>query len=54
MCGFRDSADWKAKISVLGRGGGYMVAPAHVIQSDTPEANVEAFLAAVKKHGVYS
>jgi len=47
-------ADVKAKISVLGRGGGYMVAPAHVIQSDTPEENVEAFIAAVKKHGVYS
>ncbi len=47
-------ADVAAKIAVLGRGGGYMVAPAHVIQSDAPEANVEAFIAAVKKHGVYA
>jgi uroporphyrinogen decarboxylase len=44
-------ADVKAKIAVLGRGGGYMVAPAHIIQADTPMENVEAFIAAVKKHG---
>ena len=46
-------ADIAAKIAVLGRGGGYMVAPAHIIQGDTPMENVEAFIAAVKKHGVY-
>ena len=46
-------ADVKAKIEVLGRGGGYMVAPAHIIQGDTPMENVEAFIAAVKEHGVY-
>jgi uroporphyrinogen decarboxylase len=46
-------ADVKAKIAVLGRGGGYMVAPAHIIQGDTPMENVEAFIGAVKKHGVY-
>ncbi len=46
-------ADVKAKIEVLGRGGGYMSAPAHIIQSDTPMENVEAFINAVKKHGVY-
>jgi uroporphyrinogen decarboxylase len=44
-------ADVAAKIAVLGRGGGYMVAPAHIIQADTPMENVEAFIAAVKKHG---
>ncbi len=44
-------ADIRAKIAVLGRGGGYMVAPAHIIQGDTPLENVEAFIAAVKKHG---
>ncbi len=47
-------ADVKAKIEVLGRGGGYMVAPAHIIQADTSMENVEAFINAVKKHGVYS
>jgi uroporphyrinogen decarboxylase len=46
-------ADVKAKIDVLGEGGGYMCAPAHIIQSDTSMENVEAFIAAVKKHGVY-
>jgi uroporphyrinogen decarboxylase len=45
-------ADVKAKIAVLGRGGGYMVAPAHIIQADTPLENVEAFIAAVKRHGM--
>jgi uroporphyrinogen decarboxylase len=47
-------ADVKAKIKILGRGGGYMVAPAHIIQADAPMENVEAFIAAVKKHGVYA
>lgn len=47
-------ADIKAKIEVLGRGGGYLAAPAHIIQSDAPMENVEAFINAVKKHGVYS
>jgi len=47
-------ADVKAKIKVLGRGGGFMAAPAHIIQSDTPMENVEAFIEAVQKHGIYS
>ncbi len=47
-------ADVKAKIEVLGRGGGYMVSPAHIIQADTPMENVEAFINAVKKFGVYA
>ena len=46
-------ADIKAKIDVLGRGGGYMVSPAHVIQGDTSMENVEAMIAAVWKHGGY-
>jgi len=46
----RDVAE---KIRILGKGGGYMVAPAHIIQADTSMENVEAFIAAVKKHGVY-
>jgi uroporphyrinogen decarboxylase len=46
-------ADIRAKIEVLGRGGGYMCSPAHIIQSDTSMENVEAFIAAVKKHGLY-
>ena len=46
-------ADVKAKIEVLGRGGGYMCAPAHIIQSDTSMENVEVFVEAVKKYGAY-
>jgi uroporphyrinogen decarboxylase len=46
-------ADVKAKIDALGAGGGYMVAPAHILQGDTPVANVEAFIEAVKRHGLY-
>jgi uroporphyrinogen decarboxylase len=46
-------ADAKAKIDVLGKGGGYMVAPAHIIQADTPPEHVEAFINAVMKHGAY-
>jgi uroporphyrinogen decarboxylase len=47
-------ADVAQKIRILGAGGGYMCAPAHIIQSDTSMENVEAFIAAVKKYGVYS
>jgi uroporphyrinogen decarboxylase len=47
-------ADVAEKIRVLGAGGGYMCSPAHIIQSDTSMENVEAFIAAVRKHGVYS
>ena len=46
-------ADIAEKIRILGASGGYLCAPAHIIQSDTPMENVEAFISAVKKHGVY-
>ena len=46
-------ADVKAKIAVLGQGGGYMLAPAHIIQADTSPMNVRAMIAAAHKHGVY-
>ena len=41
------------KIRVLGAGGGYLCSPAHILQSDTPLENIEAFIAAVKKCGMY-
>ncbi len=47
-------ADVADKIRVLGEGGGYLCSPAHIIQSDVSVENVEAFIAAVKKHGVYT
>ena len=46
-------AEVKAKIEALGEGGGYLCSPAHIVQADTSVANMEAFIAAVKKHGVY-
>ena len=46
-------ADVAEKIRVLGEGGGYMCSPAHIVQADTLMENVETFIAAVKKHGVY-
>ena len=46
-------ADAADKIRVLGEGGGYMCSPAHIVQADTSMENVEAFIAAAKKHGVY-
>jgi uroporphyrinogen decarboxylase len=45
--------DVRAKIEVLGHGGGYLIAPAHIIQADASPENVEAFIAAVTKHGAY-
>jgi uroporphyrinogen decarboxylase len=48
------AADVEAKIEILGAGGGYLCSPAHIIQSDVSMANVEAFITAVKEHGVYA
>jgi len=45
--------DVKDKISIFGKDGGYMIAPAHIIQADTSAENVETFLNAVKKYGRY-
>jgi uroporphyrinogen decarboxylase len=47
-------AEVAKRIRILGAGGGYMSSPAHMIQSDVSMENVEAFIAAVKKHGVYT
>ncbi len=46
-------ADVRAKIEVLGRRGGYMCTPPHIIQADALMENIEAFINAVKKYGVY-
>jgi uroporphyrinogen decarboxylase len=46
-------ADVQHKIEILGAGGGYMIAPAHIVQADTPPENVEAFIAAAIKYGRY-
>ena len=41
----------KRLIGILGQGGGYMVAPAHILQPDTPVENIQAFLDATRKYG---
>jgi uroporphyrinogen decarboxylase len=39
------------RINILGKGGGYIVAPAHNIQDDTPLQNIFAMYEAVKEAG---
>jgi uroporphyrinogen decarboxylase len=41
------------KISVLGKGGGYMIAPAHILQHDVSPERVLRFIELCKKHGAY-
>jgi len=43
----------KNKIKTAGKSGGYLLAPAHNIQADTPVKNVYALFEAVKKYGKY-
>jgi uroporphyrinogen decarboxylase len=43
----------KQMIETVGRGGGLVLAPTHTIEPDVPWENIEAFVDAVKKHGVY-
>jgi uroporphyrinogen decarboxylase len=46
-------ADIKEKIAILGKGGGYMISPAHILQPDVSPERVEFFISACKKHGAY-
>ena len=39
------------KISILGKGGGYMIAPAHILQNDVSPERVLKFIELCKKHG---
>ncbi|MEI7830788.1 MAG: uroporphyrinogen decarboxylase family protein [Prolixibacteraceae bacterium] len=41
------------KISILGRDGGYMIAPAHIIQNDVSPERVLRFIELSRKNGVY-
>ena len=43
----------KTRIDTVGRGGGLLLAPAHVLQPDTPWENVVAFFDAVREFGCY-
>jgi uroporphyrinogen decarboxylase len=42
-----------ARIDTLGRGGGYVLAPAHNIQPDTPPENIVELYRFTKKEGKY-
>jgi len=41
------------KISILGKGGGYMISPAHIIQNDVSPERVLKFIELCKNHGKY-
>jgi uroporphyrinogen decarboxylase len=41
------------KITILGEGGGYMIAPAHIIQNDVTPDRVLRFIELCMKHGKY-
>ncbi|MBW6537112.1 MAG: hypothetical protein K0B11_19040 [Mariniphaga sp.] len=41
------------KINILGKGGGYMISPAHIIQNDVSPERVEKFIELCLKHGKY-
>ena len=41
------------KISILGKNGGYMIAPAHIIQNDVSPERVKKFIELCIKHGTY-
>jgi len=41
----------KRRINILGKDGGYIVAPTHNIQDDTPVENIDAFFETVMEYG---
>ena len=43
----------KLRIETVGKGGGLLIAPSHVLQPDTPWENITAFFEAVEKYGYY-
>lgn len=43
----------KEKITILGKDGGYMIAPAHILQNDVSPERVLKFIELCKKHGEY-
>ncbi len=44
----------KERIETLGQGGGLVLAPTHVLESDVPWENIMAFVEAVEEYGWYS
>lgn len=46
-------ADIKEKCEILGKGGGYMISPAHILQSDVSPERVKFFIETCKKYSEY-
>ena len=44
----------REQIEILGENGGYVVAPSHVLERDTPWENFKAMVEAIDEFGVYS
>ena len=49
----RVEAEVRERISVLGPGGGYVLAPANHLQPDIPPENIVALFLAARKYGEY-
>jgi uroporphyrinogen decarboxylase len=47
-------ADIRDKIAILGEGGGYMIAPAHILQADVSPERVEKFIELSLQYGKYA
>ncbi|HBB90594.1 MAG TPA: hypothetical protein DC042_02465 [Bacteroidales bacterium] len=45
--------DIREKISILGKNGGYMISPAHIIQNDVSPERVERFIELCLRYGEY-
>jgi uroporphyrinogen decarboxylase len=43
----------KQMIASVGKGGGLVLSPTHTIEPDVPWENIETFVSAVKKYGIY-
>ncbi len=42
----------RLRIETVGKGGGLVLAPTHVIEPDVPTENILAFFEAVEKYGI--
>lgn len=46
-------AEVRERIETVGKGGGFVLAPAHVLEPEVPWANILAFVEAAREHGRY-
>ena len=43
----------KLRMATIGKGGGYVIAPTHLLQDEVPLENVFALYEAIEKYGYY-